>query len=218
MGNSGVRSEICIRELREAYIVGFNRWLGAIMVTSLLGFFGCAQPTPKASPTKAPVATNTPAPVETPEVAETPDAAPTAAATPTATGTPVAATSSGGGDAMMEDYENADGLEGYEECMKLEVVASTPESVNKGKELFAANCATCHGDDGKGGGPAGAALDPPPRDLTKADGYKYGSMELAVYRTVHYGVDGTGMAPWGDALDGPADTWALVHFVRSLQK
>ena len=37
-----------------------------------------------------------------------------------------------------------------------------------GKALFEANCASCHGTSGKGDGPVGAALNPPPRDFTAA--------------------------------------------------
>lgn len=37
-----------------------------------------------------------------------------------------------------------------------------------GKEIFAQNCTPCHGQDGTGGGPTAAALDPKPRDLTDA--------------------------------------------------
>jgi len=35
-----------------------------------------------------------------------------------------------------------------------------------GPDLFQMYCATCHGRDGKGGGPAAAALKVPPPDLT----------------------------------------------------
>jgi mono/diheme cytochrome c family protein len=38
-----------------------------------------------------------------------------------------------------------------------------------GKPLFDANCASCHGTSGKGDGPVGAALNPPPRDFTVGD-------------------------------------------------
>jgi len=38
-----------------------------------------------------------------------------------------------------------------------------------GKAVFTANCASCHGDSGKGDGPVGVALQPPPRDFSKAD-------------------------------------------------
>lgn len=38
----------------------------------------------------------------------------------------------------------------------------------KGKEIFQANCAACHGPEGKGDGAAAAALDPKPRNLSDA--------------------------------------------------
>ena len=36
------------------------------------------------------------------------------------------------------------------------------------QDLFATRCGTCHGSDGTGNGPAGAALNPHPRNFTDA--------------------------------------------------
>lgn len=36
-----------------------------------------------------------------------------------------------------------------------------------GRALYAENCAVCHGDGGRGDGPAAAGLTPPPTDLTR---------------------------------------------------
>lgn len=36
----------------------------------------------------------------------------------------------------------------------------------KGKEIYTKSCASCHGAAGKGDGPAAAALNPKPKDLT----------------------------------------------------
>ena len=41
---------------------------------------------------------------------------------------------------------------------------TTPSS---GKEMYQAYCASCHGPDGKGDGPAAPALKTPPADLTQ---------------------------------------------------
>lgn len=42
---------------------------------------------------------------------------------------------------------------------------SMPEA-DEGAAFFAANCASCHGADGRGEGPGAAGLSPRPRDLT----------------------------------------------------
>ncbi|MCA9781433.1 MAG: c-type cytochrome, partial [Candidatus Eremiobacteraeota bacterium] len=174
----------------------------------------------------APVAQETPAATpdapETPVADATPDSTetPVADATPAADGTPVANAGSTGGDAaVMEDFELAEGMAGYDEVLEMagSIPPSTPEAVAKGKELYAANCALCHGAAGLGDGDGGASLDPKPRNLTAIDEYKYGHLELALFRTGTYGVEGTGMAPW-DGIIAPEDQWAIGHYIRTLQK
>ncbi len=46
----------------------------------------------------------------------------------------------------------------------------------KASELYSQNCLMCHGSKGDGKGPAHKAINPPPRDFTKAI-YKYGSIK-----------------------------------------
>ena len=41
----------------------------------------------------------------------------------------------------------------------------TKESVVAGRTTYETACSTCHGDQGRGDGPAGLALNPPPADL-----------------------------------------------------
>jgi mono/diheme cytochrome c family protein len=53
-----------------------------------------------------------------------------------------------------------------------------PTSPASGKQMYTAYCASCHGENGKGNGPAATALKTPPTDLTglaKANGGKFPS-------------------------------------------
>ncbi len=133
-------------------------------------------------------------------------------------------TGSGGGSVELaatgpvaEDFMTSEGMAGWEEVAVLKPTELDAAAIDQGKALFATNCASCHGATGEGGGPAAAALDPPPRNLTTSGEYKYGHLDLSVFRTIKYGVDGTGMAPW-DGRMTDEETWAVVHYVKSIQK
>ncbi len=121
-------------------------------------------------------------------------------------------------DPAKEDFANAEGMAGYDDVLAMtEVPEPTEEMVAHGKEVFETNCTSCHGNEAVGGGPAGEALDPPPRNVRDTSQYKYGSGALALFRTVKYGVDGTGMAPWDGRME-EADMWAVTHYVRGIQQ
>lgn len=47
----------------------------------------------------------------------------------------------------------------------LVVSLANPVRAEDGKPIFDKNCSTCHGPAGKGDGPAGKMLKPPPADL-----------------------------------------------------
>jgi mono/diheme cytochrome c family protein len=49
----------------------------------------------------------------------------------------------------------------------IKTVPTNPTSPTSGKEMFNEYCAVCHGQDGKGGGPAATALKKKPTDLTQ---------------------------------------------------
>jgi mono/diheme cytochrome c family protein len=58
---------------------------------------------------------------------------------------------------------------------------AAPTSAASGKQMFRAYCASCHGEDAKGDGPAATALKQPPADLTalaKANGGKYPALRV----------------------------------------
>ena len=90
----------------------------------------------------------------------------------------------------------------------------------KGKQAYDIYCTTCHGPTGDGQGPVGKSLNPPPRDFTKGD-FKYGGSDQEIFDVISNGAASKGgsplMAPWG-AVVPEADRWALVAFIRTLQK
>lgn len=96
------------------------------------------------------------------------------------------------------------------------VVAFAKGDAAKGKAVFAANCAMCHGDAGKGDGAAGAALTPKPRNFAdKALMSKKTDDDL--FKVVTKGSPNTGMAPYEKMLSED-DRWNAVAFIRTLAK
>jgi len=65
---------------------------------------------------------------------------------------------------------------------KVEKTAAPPTSAGSGQEMFTAYCASCHGADLKGNGPAAPALKIAPPDLTtlaKRNGGKFPTLHVA---------------------------------------
>lgn len=87
-------------------------------------------------------------------------------------------------------------------------------SLARGEDLYAVNCASCHGATGMGDGPAAAALDPGPPALAQtsqevADDYLF-------WRISEGGTPfGTAMPAW--KVLGEQDRWDLVNYLRSLR-
>ncbi len=81
-----------------------------------------------------------------------------------------------------------------------------------GKALYAAHCATCHGAEGRGDGPAAKGLDPAPAnfldDARMANRSVYG-----LYNTITLGVTGTSMAAFGQLSED--ERWALAFFAAN---
>jgi mono/diheme cytochrome c family protein len=85
--------------------------------------------------------------------------------------------------------------------------------VSEGKKLAEQNCVTCHGNSGKGDGPAAAALPPPkPADWTAAKVAAESDGEIFWKISNGRGA----MPPWKHLPEN--QRWALVDYIRSLQK
>ncbi len=93
------------------------------------------------------------------------------------------------------------------------VAKPNSELLARGRELFKANCSSCHGDNGMGDGPAGLVLNPRPRNFHQAAGWTKGAKVSEIYRTLEEGIVKNGMASY--SYLPPADRFALIHVVRS---
>ena len=92
-------------------------------------------------------------------------------------------------------------------------VTADETSLQRGAELYATNCASCHGDGGMGDGPAGAALNPVPAPVAHtsqmmADDYLF-------WRISEGGTEfATSMPPW-KFLDEQS-RWDMINYIRAL--
>jgi high-affinity iron transporter len=87
--------------------------------------------------------------------------------------------------------------------------------VGKGKTIYAANCASCHGEAGKGDGEAGKALTPPPADFTDKFHARYYS-DAGRVQIIRKGSPGTAMVGWEGTLSAQdiLDVYAYVRAFR----
>ncbi len=87
-------------------------------------------------------------------------------------------------------------------------------SLAAGARVWRARCASCHGQGGRGDGPAGTGLTPPPANLTDA-ALLAAATPLAFYRKVTHGVPGTAMPAFERALTHE-ERWDAVAFAFAL--
>jgi len=81
-----------------------------------------------------------------------------------------------------------------------------------GARVYAERCSGCHGDDGRGDGPAAAALVPKPRNLRDAS-FWHDRSAASIATVVRKGKPGTMMAPFeGTLTDAEID--AVVEYLR----
>lgn len=91
----------------------------------------------------------------------------------------------------------------------------TAELLDLGRTKFETYCAVCHGYEGKGDGPVSVKMSvkPPPLISDKV------TLQYSDGRIFHVISDGQGvMSPYAYQLVNPNDRWAIVAYVRSLQK
>lgn len=87
------------------------------------------------------------------------------------------------------------------------------DAASAGAEVFKNNCESCHGPQGHGDGPAGASLDPAPKNLADLQA-RVGDDYL--FWRINTGRDGTAMVPWQGILT-EEQIWQVVAFIHTLE-
>ncbi|HEU5330522.1 MAG TPA: copper resistance protein CopC, partial [Thermomicrobiales bacterium] len=92
-------------------------------------------------------------------------------------------------------------------------VPANAASLSTGGDLFAQNCAVCHGAQGRGDGPEAASLNPRPVNFTlphtasHSDGY--------LFNIITDGSPGSAMPSWQGTFNDQ-QRWDLVNYLRTL--
>jgi cytochrome c553 len=94
-------------------------------------------------------------------------------------------------------------------------VEASEDSVAQGANLYATNCAVCHGEDGEGDGPTAETLDPKPANLH--EDHVQGLTDGALFHIITHGRSDTGMPAWENQLS-EEERWHVVNFLRTFQE
>ena len=98
--------------------------------------------------------------------------------------------------------------------------ATSVLAAEKASSLYKDLCTSCHGDSGKGNGPAAAALTPKPKNFTDCKGMATDPDET-LFKIIKGGSQSVGRSPmmpsWGEALSDQ-DIRNLVAYIRGLCK
>ncbi len=95
---------------------------------------------------------------------------------------------------------------------------ASPELLALGKQVYAKQCAACHGASGRGDGEAAYLLYPKPRDFVSAQYRLVSTWERVptdadLLLTISRGMPGSAMPSWGHLSED--ERWGLVHYIKT---
>lgn len=99
--------------------------------------------------------------------------------------------------------------------------AISPAAAKEAEAIFNSRCVTCHGQNGKGDGPASAGLQPPPRDFTSHE-WQASVTDEYLEKIIKFGGAAVGKSPMmpanPDLTSKPEVVAAVRAHVRQLGK
>jgi mono/diheme cytochrome c family protein len=98
-------------------------------------------------------------------------------------------------------------------ALALALAAVPARAADDGARVWAERCSGCHGDDGKGDGPAAMALVPRPRNFRDA-AFWQGRTAEQIRSVVAKGKPGTMMQPFAGVLTDAEIDAVVLHVVR----
>ena len=97
---------------------------------------------------------------------------------------------------------------------KTNPIPADEASLARGEEIYAQQCATCHGDGGMGDGPAGQGLDPAPAPVAHSS--QMLSDSYLFWRINEGGIEfQTAMIPYKNILSED-EIWDVINYIRAL--
>jgi mono/diheme cytochrome c family protein len=84
----------------------------------------------------------------------------------------------------------------------------------KGKEVYTTYCLSCHGETGQGDGPAGATLNPPPRNFINPQTWTIGPKINDMFIAVTDGIPDKGMPSFSNL--STEERFAVVQYIYQL--
>jgi len=119
------------------------------------------------------------------------------------------------------DHDHAAVPSAYADAHVPERLWTDPVTIAKGKQIYAAKCATCHGDTGNGKGPAAAGLKVKPGDFTDSKMVAEMAGNYWIWRVSEGGLvepfksKGSTMPVWKHDLS-MEDRWAVIAYAHTL--
>lgn len=102
------------------------------------------------------------------------------------------------------------------QLLTLHLIDLSPQQypdISKGRELYSANCQSCHGEKGAGDGPLSASFTPRPLSFL-SDSFIQFIPPLQIFNTSRLGIKGTGMRAYDELSD--KELWDIAFYVKSL--